>query len=48
MAKPFLKWTGGKTLLIIDIEKIFPKELVSKKFTNIDNIEYRNYSKNVA
>jgi len=32
--KPFLKWAGGKTQLLNDIEKRLPKELYSD---NIDN-----------
>lgn len=36
IAKPFLKWAGGKTQLITDIEQALPEKIHHKNFTYIE------------
>lgn len=36
VARPFLKWAGGKTQLINDIEKALPKDFQKKKYTYVE------------
>lgn len=36
IAKPFLKWAGGKTQLINVIENALPKNIYNDKFTYIE------------
>ncbi len=36
IAKPFLKWAGGKTQLLTAIEKALPLNIKQNKFTYIE------------